>query len=232
MILITNCNRLFECIILSHLYYIVECATEFVFYCVLGSTTEWRMEDDIALDYSTIYGSKESGKYGAKNILIPEALAKNMTQVAMPCSLCNRPIFCEIAGLHVSQIVQGKCTNRRCLNYTALPMQHQISYYWPLNLTAVFLTLSNDSGYPGVQAIAWSHNLQGMSKDAYQRHCKFIYKTMENFYEANQMKAIESVKQFYKRNREGPANGIEDEDGILEICITLDGAYGRRGTHT
>ena len=127
-LLITHSNRLFECNILSHLYYIVECATEFVFYCVPGSTTEWRMEQNLAMDYSTIYGRKESEKYGAKNILIPEALAKNRTQVAMPCSLCKCPIFCEIAGLHMSEIVQGKCPNKRCLNNTALPMQQQISY--------------------------------------------------------------------------------------------------------
>ena len=55
---------------------------------------------------------------------------------------------------------------------------------------------------------------------------------MDIFYEANQSKAVESVKDFYKRNGEGTSDGIEDENGILDICITLDGAYGRRGTHT
>lgn len=186
------------------------------------------MEENLPMDYSTIYGRKDSNKYGAKHIAIPEALAKNLTQVAMPCALCNCPIFCEIAGIQWAEIVQGKCPNRTCANHT-LPMQHQISYFWPLNLTSVFLTLSNDSGYPGIQAIAWSHNLLGMSKDAYQNHCKLIYKNRDKFYETNQKKAVESVRNFYKRNGEGTGDGKEDENGIIDICITLDGAYGRRG---
>ena len=50
------------------------------FYCVLGSTTEFRMQENLPIDYSTIYGHKESEQYGAANVMIPEALAKNLTQ--------------------------------------------------------------------------------------------------------------------------------------------------------
>ena len=183
------------------------------------------MAEDISLDYSAIYGREghDSERYGDKNITIPEALAKNLTQVAMPCVLCKSPIFCEIVGIQLAEIVQGRCPKKTCPNHTGLPLQHKISHLWPLNLSTAFLTLSNDSGYRGIQAIAWSHNLKGMCKSAYQTHCKFIYKHMNLFYEANQNKAIESVKAYYRRTGEG----IEDENGIMEICITLDGAYGR-----
>ena len=150
----------------------------------------------------------------------------------MPCALCNSPIFCEIAGLQLAEVVQGRCPNKRCHNHTALPIQHKISYYWPMNLTSVYLTLANDSGYRGIQAIAWSHNLQGMWKDSYHSHCDFIYRHMGKFYGINQQKAVESVKNFYKRNKEGTGEGKEDENGILDITITLDGAFARRGIHT
>ena len=183
------------------------------------------MAENIPLDYSAIYGRKDSEKYAGRNITIPEALANNLTQVAMPCALCQSPIFCEIVGRQLAEVVQGRCPRKTCPNHTALPMQHKINHYWPLNLSTVFLTLSNDSGYRGIQAIAWSHNLKGMCKDAYQNHCEFIYKNMHLFYEANQMKAVESVKDFYRRTGEGRV----DENGIMDICITMDGAFCRRG---
>ena len=190
------------------------------------------MAEDIKLDYSSIYGKgHDSERYGDKNVMIPEALAKNLTQVAMPCAICNSPIFCEMVGLQVGEIVQGRCPKKTCPNHTALPLQHKISNFWPLNLSSVFLTLSNDSGYRGIQAIAWSHNLQGMSKDAYQAHARFIYKHMNLFYEANQQKSVESVREYYRRNKEGTSEGVEDENGIMEICVTLDAAYGRRGMY-
>ena len=187
------------------------------------------MAEEISLDYSSIFGNgHDSERYGEKNIIIPEALAKNLTQVAMPCALCKTPIFCEIVGSQLAEIVQGRCSKKTCPNHN-LPLQHKIGCFWPLNLSTAFLTLSNDSGYPGIQAIAWSHNMTGMSKDAYQSHCKFIFKHMYNFYEVNQKKAVDSVKEYYRRNGEGTGDGIVDENDIMEICITLDGAYGRRG---
>ena len=190
------------------------------------------MGEDINLDYSAIYGKgHDSERYAKKNILIPEALAKNLTQVAMPCALCETPIFCEVVGLQLAEIVQGRCPKKTCPNNTDLPIQHKISSFWPLNLSTVFLTLSNDSGYRGVQAIAWSHNLNGMCKDAYQNHCNFIYKHMNKFYDTNQQKAVESVRAYYKRNKEGTSEGREDKNGIMDICVTLDGAYGRRGIY-
>ena len=99
---------------LSHFHYIIVISTTEAFfcYCVPGSTLQSRMDEDLPMDYTTIFTRNDSKNYAAKNVMISEALAKNMTQVFMPCALCNHPIFCEIAGAQLAEIVQGRCSNR------------------------------------------------------------------------------------------------------------------------
>ena len=48
---------------------------------------------------------------------------------------------------------------------------------------------------------------------------------MDEFYSININKAIENVKEFYVRNNLGHV----DENGVMNICISLDGAFSRRG---
>ena len=188
----------------------------------------FRRGENIDLDYSASaqYGVDSSNKFGREQISIDYEMAKMITQVALSCPLCNSLIHSEIVGLHLAKRLQGRCPNSQCRNHN-LSMQYKINHFWPINLSTVFLTLSNDSGYRGCQAIAWSHNFEGMSKESYQRHCRFIFDLMDLFYVTNQKKAVESVKKYYVRTGEG-----EIKDGILDITITLDGAYSRRGTES
>ena len=94
-----------------------------------------------------------------------------------------------------------------------------------MNLSCVYLSLCNDTGFRGVQASAWGNQCNVPCKQSYERQCKFIFSIMDTFYNKNIHKAITDVQDFYVRNE----LGVRDENGIVNICITLDGAYGRRG---
>ena len=48
---------------------------------------------------------------------------------------------------------------------------------------------------------------------------------MDKFYHKNQKAAVNSVKKFYNRNDIAKP----DKHGLLDITISLDAAYGRRG---
>ena len=127
----------------------------------------------------------------------------------------------------MSEIIQGRCPSQGCPN-SFIKQHRKIKKFWPLNLNTVFMSLANDSGFGGAQAMAWSVNVGDMSKGTYYRHAKDIYKKMSRYFCDNNRKAVESVKEFYKR----VDLAQPDANGVLDITVTLDGAYGRRGNES
>ena len=191
-----------------------------------GDSRKYRMGQNISMDYSAagMYGVKQPDQFGSKNILISKDFADIIMQVAITCPKCNCLFDTSCVGISLAQTIQGKCRNSNCEN-SNMPMQHKIYRFWQINLNCVYLSLINDGGYRGIQAVAWSNCLGNMSKDSYYNHCKFVFKIMETFYDVNMKKAIDDVKEFYLRNNLCTV----DENGIYNISISIDGAYQQRG---
>ena len=76
-----------------------------------------------------------------------------------------------------------------------------------------------------MHTLSSAHALASMCKAVYLRHSKFIYLVGGLFYEANHPKAVEAARSFYIRNKIAQP----DKDGILEIELSLDGAYSCKG---
>ena len=163
-------------------------------------------------------------QHGHKYIKIPEALAKVINQVAIRCPQCEQTFYTHIDGIQFAEAIVGRCQNKD-YELSNLPVNYKISYFWTMNLSCVYLSLCNDTGFRGIQASAWSNQCNVPCKQSYERQCKFIFQIMDTFYNKNIHKAIVDVQDFYVRND----LGVRDENGIVNICISLDGAYGRRG---
>ena len=162
------------------------------------------MGQGIQLDYSATdkYNVTRPDQHGHKYIKIPEALAKVIDQIAIRCPKCDQ-IFCtRIEGIQFAETLEGKCQNKDC-ELSNLPVSYKISHFWPMNLSSVYLTLCNDSGFRGVQASAWGNQCNSPSKQSYEHQCKFIFKNMDKFYIKNMEKAREDIKKFYVRNELG-----------------------------
>ena len=86
--------------------------------------------------YSEKYGVTSEDCYWSKNILINEHFAQILNRVTIQCPLCHQQFITQIKGDAFDKTLQGKCSNRHCLNFN-LPEKFKISYYWPNNLTAV-----------------------------------------------------------------------------------------------
>ena len=83
---------------------------------------------------------------GQKYIKIPKALAKVVNQMAIRCPECQQIFYTRIDGIQFAEAIEGQCPNKHCVNHD-MPMSYKISYFWPMNLSCIYLSLTNDSGY-------------------------------------------------------------------------------------
>ena len=83
----------------------------------------------------------------------------------------------------------------------------------------------NDNGYQGVKAISYIQNIRHSHKRSYNRMTGFIFKIMNCYYETNMRLVHKDIIDFYQRN------GLVfiGDDGILDIFVTVDGSYQRKG---
>ena len=92
------------------------------------------------------------------------------------------------------------------------------------NIATVYVSLIKDDGYRGHSKYAGALHLGAMSKDTYYAHCRDIYAKMDTHYEICQEKIIDNIKDFYENKL-----GVVPEDGILQIEVSYDGSYAKRG---
>ena len=81
------------------------------------------MQENLPMDYSTIYGRKESEKYGAKNIMIPEALAKTLLSL-----LCH-VLFASVQ----SSVRLLECNWQRLYRESALTRDASTTLHYQFN---------------------------------------------------------------------------------------------------
>ena len=181
------------------------------------------------MDYS-VSGTRASDEFAATNVMIPAVTAKQLTVAAIRCPKCGTIFMSEIVGSSSAQILIASCTNKKCEN-SGLPQQHKISRFWPINLSMCYITLITDTGFKGMQAFAWGSSITSMCRKAYTNHCNYIFRLFDKFYNKNILKAVESVKSFYLRNNLLTEKDLKSyhETGIMNITVSLDGAYQRRG---
>ena len=79
-----------------------------------------------------------------------------------------------------------------------------------------------------MQHIAWALHRPLMSRSSHQNHCEFLYYIMELFSETSMKCVIQDVIDFYIRNNLAQ----KDRYDILNITVSLDGAYSRRGSES
>ena len=77
----------------------------------------------------------------------------------------------------------------------------------------------------GMNTLSLAHALATMAKDVYLRHSNFVYTVGSWFYKTNQPKAVEATRSFYIRNKIAQP----DENGILDVEVSLDGCYSCKG---
>ena len=163
-------------------------------------------------------------QHAGENITFPLITAETMNRCIITCNLCYTQFATRIQGVALDKVFEARCRNDQCPNHN-LPRKYRISYWWPNNLGAVYLSLINDNGYQGVKAISYIQNIRHSHKRSYNKMTGFIFKIMQCFYETNMRQVHEDLITFYQRN------GLSylDEDGILNIFVTVDGSYQRRG---
>ena len=122
-----------------------------VFFLIVGLRRVSRMNDGTELDYSQLYqyGATSSHIYSSQNILcnylFADLLVKKGAEIIC---ICGSKLETNITGTNLSVMLNGCCSNQDCA-YSTIPQMKKISYYSPLNLTATYLTLVNDTGHRG-----------------------------------------------------------------------------------
>ena len=108
------------------------------------------MNDGTKLDYTQLYsyGVHSTDQYADPNILINYKFADLLAKRANIICVCGSEIKSDITGTNLSMMLNGLCQNEGCV-YSRIPQNKRISYYFPLNLTATYLTLINDTGFRG-----------------------------------------------------------------------------------
>ena len=127
------------------------------------------MGQGIELDYSATekYNVTRPDQHGHKYIKIPEDLAKVINQMAIRCPQCEQIFYTRIDGIQFAEAIEGRCQNKDC-ELSKLPVSYKISYFWPMNLSSIYLSLYNDTGFRGAQASAWGNQCDVPCKQSYE----------------------------------------------------------------
>ena len=108
-------------------------------------------------------------------------MAKVFNRCIINCNLCNTQFTTKIKGIALGKTIIANCGNDECPNYH-LSQNFKISYWYPNNLGAVYLSLISDMGYQGVKALSYITNVRHSHKESYTKMSKFIYKLMQIYY--------------------------------------------------
>ena len=103
-------------------------------------------------------------------------------------------------------------------------------HFYVTNLSSVYETLLQDSGFKGLERGAQHKGLSTLSKGSYNNHAKEIYKIMNEFYDENLPKIHSDVKSFFKRNFNDYPDYSKGE--FLDIAVSIDGSYGHMGRYS
>lgn len=92
------------------------------------------------------------------------------------------------------------------------------------NLVQVYLSLMTGVGRAGIQNVV---GFQGdpFSCSSYAKHCTFLFKQMNQYYEDFMKKARAKVRQYYIEQLEQDP----DENGYVATDVTFDGRWMARG---
>ena len=102
--------------------------------------------------------------------------------------------------------------------------------FYLTNLSVVYETLLQDSGYVGYVRGCQAKRLDAISKGSYYNHAKELYKLMNNFYNENLPKIHNDVKSFFKRIffKDPDYNRRE----FLDIAVSIESSYGHMGHYS
>ena len=152
-----------------------------------GSRLQFRIGQNITVDYTVLQdsGILSTDQYAQRHQIITTQFSEFMLNSTHKCNICNSVIKLEVYGDHFATSLTGACTNHNC-NNSEITRHHKIANkFYPVNLSSVYMCLVADGGYRGFQNQGWATQLQGITKDSFYRHCKFIYNVMDRFYDLN-----------------------------------------------
>ena len=109
-------------------------------------------------------------------------------------------------------------------------VQKKRGHFYVSNLSSVYETLLQDSGFKGLERGAQHKRLRTLSKGSYNNHAKELYKIMNEFYDENLPKIHSDVKSFFKRNFKDDPDYSKGE--FLDIAVSIDGSYGHMGRYS
>ena len=94
-----------------------------------------------------------------------------------------------------------------------------------LNLEEVYHSLLSGIGEAGLTKKSGFICKTPLSKRSYARHCRFLYNKMEIFFDEQQKKACEAVRNYYiEKDYAKP-----DSSGVIDIEVSFDGTWLTRG---
>ena len=102
--------------------------------------------------------------------------------------------------------------------------------FYLTNLSTVYETILQDSGYVGYKRGSQARRLDTISKGSYYNHARYLYKIMKTFYDTNLPKAHNDIKSFFNRNfNENPNYDLGE---YLDISVSIDGSYAHVGRYS
>ena len=124
------------------------------------------MGQDTDMDYTATekYGVTSSDQNAKKCLKIPQEFAEVLENIVIRCPKCEHLFYTRVSGIQFAETFEGHCQNENCANHQ-LPMSYKISKHWPINLTSTYMTLTDDTGFRGIQGAAWANQCNPPLKD-------------------------------------------------------------------
>lgn len=95
------------------------------------------------------------------------------------------------------------------------------------NVGIIYLSIIDDFGLAGARRLLGVLGMQNIGNYKYYRYLEYIFAAQKEHYREKQQKVIQPIRKYYAEN----TTNVPDEDGILNIDISYDGSWMKRG-HT
>ncbi|XP_064119169.1 uncharacterized protein LOC135224248 [Macrobrachium nipponense] len=93
------------------------------------------------------------------------------------------------------------------------------------NVAVIYHSLLEDYGFAGLKRLQGTLGIKPMGNSKYSRHLRYLYDKMDTYFQMKQEKIFENIRTYYRKYM----GIVPDENGILNIDVSYDGTWMKRG---
>ena len=94
-----------------------------------------------------------------------------------------------------------------------------------INASLIYHCIIEDYGIRGLKRLQGILGIKPMGGYKFGRYLKYLYSKMDTHYDNLQKKIYEKIRKYYKEE----LDTVPDENGILNVDISFDGTWMKRG---